>query len=169
MLLVRFKCLNTIWKAYLVFFPTDLTLLPNSFWAIRSSAWGSRPAVWNSRCWSEFEGAVESNTFVWVVVILKKRGSFSPKKRKKRKKRKKEKTKENGVKAVGSLHFIAALLCDNACVQAHVSSLIYPKDHQWMIIQLALTNVVLVVPWFVFFAAAYSSIDYLLHHKVVLV
>ena len=70
---------------------------------------------------------MESNTFVWVVVILKKReGVLALKKGKKEKKEKKEKTKENGVKAVGSLHFIAALLCDNACVQAHVSSLIYP-------------------------------------------
>ena len=60
-------------------------------------------------------------------MILKK-GLLAPKKRKERKKekkQKKEKTKEKGVKAVGSLHFIATLVCDNACVQAHVSSLIY--------------------------------------------
>jgi hypothetical protein len=47
--------------------------------------------------------------------------SFSPKKKETKKKKK---TKEKGVKSVGSLHFIAALVSDNTCVQAHVSSLI---------------------------------------------
>ena len=62
-------------------------------------------------------------------MILKKKGVLAPEKRKERKKERKTKKRENkreGGKAVGSLHFIAALVCDNACVQAHVSSVIYP-------------------------------------------
>ena len=41
--------------------------------------------------------------------------------------KKKRENKREGGKVVGSLHFIAALVCDNACVQAHVSGLITPR------------------------------------------
>ena len=59
--------------------------------------------------------------------MIQKNGVLANEKKGKKERRKeKKKTKEKGVKAVGSLHFIATLVCDNACVQAHVSSLIYP-------------------------------------------
>ena len=54
-------------------------------------------------------------------MILKKKGVLAPekkeRKKERRKKQKKEKTKEKGVKVVGSLHFIAAFMWDNACVR----------------------------------------------------
>lgn len=119
---VQFKSSNTIWKAYLVLFPTNLTLFPNSFWAVRNRTEDLRSAIWNSRCWSDFEGAVWSNPFVWVVVTPNKR-SFSPWKRKKE--RGKKRRREGG-KAVVSLLSIVVFVCDNTCIQAHISSLIYP-------------------------------------------
>ena len=64
-----------------------------------------------------------SNKFVWVVVILNKRVSAPAKEKKERKRKKEEQKKSEGVKLL-FLAFLVVLVCDNICVQAHVSSLI---------------------------------------------
>jgi len=66
--------------------------------------------------------------FILVVVILNKRVLAHEKKEERKKERKKERKEqkliEKGVKQLFPMHSFAALVCDNACIHAHISSLI---------------------------------------------
>ena len=91
-------------------FPTHLTVSPNSFRVLRNSTGDLRCAI--------------PTPFILVVVILKKRVLAHEKKEERKKERKEQKLIEKGVKQLFPMHSFAALVCDNACIHAHISSLI---------------------------------------------